>query len=176
MRLRRSCRRWSAAGSRPKRAGSGWRSCRSRRAAAPMMASLFFCSSAWQRGAQPSPSIVWPRTRCGAGRRGTAAIRMRARQRNTRPAALPSPYGGGLGRAYSLSAKRGRCRRPGGSRGPRAPRVRALVGEVLLEPVGEAVALAADRLNRFQFLTIRRYLSLVFAALVLLLLALATWP
>jgi len=33
----------------------------------------------------------------------------------------------------------------------------------------------ADRLNRLQFLTIRRYLSLVFATLVTLLLVLAIW-
>jgi formate hydrogenlyase subunit 3/multisubunit Na+/H+ antiporter MnhD subunit len=38
------------------------------------------------------------------------------------------------------------------------------------------VATAADRLNVLQFLTIRRYLTLVFAALVLLLLVLAIWP
>ena len=35
---------------------------------------------------------------------------------------------------------------------------------------------AADRLNILQFLTIRRYLTLVFTALVLLLLVLAIWP
>jgi hypothetical protein len=38
------------------------------------------------------------------------------------------------------------------------------------------VSLAADRLNHLQFLTIRRYLSLVFLALVVLLLVLAIWP
>ena len=38
-----------------------------------------------------------------------------------------------------------------------------------------AVGFAADRLNRLQFLTIRRYLSLVFATLVTLLLVLAIW-
>jgi len=38
------------------------------------------------------------------------------------------------------------------------------------------VAAVADRLNYLQFLTIRSYLSLVFAALVLLLLVLAIWP
>jgi hydrogenase-4 component B len=35
---------------------------------------------------------------------------------------------------------------------------------------------AADRLNHLQFQTIRRYLSLVFLALVSLLLVLAVWP
>ena len=38
-----------------------------------------------------------------------------------------------------------------------------------------AVGYAADKLNRLQFLTIRRYLSLVFATLVTLLLVLAIW-
>lgn len=42
-------------------------------------------------------------------------------------------------------------------------------------PVAWAVARAAERLNRLQFLTIRQYLSLVFAALVLLLVVLSLW-
>jgi hydrogenase-4 component B len=42
-------------------------------------------------------------------------------------------------------------------------------------PVAQGVAFAADRLNHLQFLTIRRYLSLVFLTLVVLLLALALW-
>jgi hypothetical protein len=37
------------------------------------------------------------------------------------------------------------------------------------------VEYAADRLNHLQFLTIRRYLSLVFTTLVTLLLVLAIW-
>jgi formate hydrogenlyase subunit 3/multisubunit Na+/H+ antiporter MnhD subunit len=43
------------------------------------------------------------------------------------------------------------------------------------EPVAAAVGYAAGRLNVLQFLTIRRYLSLVFLALVSLLLVLALW-
>jgi hypothetical protein len=38
------------------------------------------------------------------------------------------------------------------------------------------VGFAAEKLNALQFLTIRRYLSLVFLALILLLLVLAIWP
>jgi hydrogenase-4 component B len=38
------------------------------------------------------------------------------------------------------------------------------------------VAHAAEKLNRLQFLSIRRYLSLVFLALILLLLVFALWP
>ena len=49
------------------------------------------------------------------------------------------------------------------------------IWEVLYAPIGGAVGFAADRLNQLQFLTIRRYLSLVFVALVVLLLVLAIW-
>jgi hydrogenase-4 component B len=42
-------------------------------------------------------------------------------------------------------------------------------------PLGFAIDCAAGVLNRLQFLTIRSYLSLVFAALVFLLLVIATW-
>ncbi len=50
------------------------------------------------------------------------------------------------------------------------------IWETLYAPISGFVAAAADKLNVLQFLTIRRYLSLVFAALVLLLLVLAAWP
>jgi hypothetical protein len=50
------------------------------------------------------------------------------------------------------------------------------IWEVIYLPVTAAVGFAADRLNRLQFLTIRSYLSLVFTALVALLLMMATWP
>ncbi len=50
------------------------------------------------------------------------------------------------------------------------------IWDVLYAPIAGVVALAADRLNHLQFLTIRQFLSLVFAALVILLLVLAIWP
>ncbi len=50
-----------------------------------------------------------------------------------------------------------------------------LVWEWLYAPIAHAVNFAADRLNHLQFLTIRRYLSLVFLALVALLLVSALW-
>jgi hydrogenase-4 component B len=49
------------------------------------------------------------------------------------------------------------------------------VWEGIYAPIARVVGAAADRLNRLQFLTIRGYLSIVFAALVLLLLVLALW-
>ena len=50
-----------------------------------------------------------------------------------------------------------------------------LIWDWLYMPIYSAVSFAADRFNYLQFLTIRRYLSLVFLALVLLLLVLAIW-
>ena len=50
-----------------------------------------------------------------------------------------------------------------------------LVWEFLYAPAVDAVTLAADRLNRLQFLTIRQFLTLVFSALVILLVVLALW-
>jgi hypothetical protein len=50
-----------------------------------------------------------------------------------------------------------------------------VIWQRLYVPVTGIVAGIADRLNVFQFLTIRRYLSLVFLALVSLLLVLAIW-
>jgi hydrogenase-4 component B len=49
------------------------------------------------------------------------------------------------------------------------------VWEGLYAPIAGLVGFAADWLNQLQFLTIRRYLSLVFATLVTLLLVLAIW-
>jgi formate hydrogenlyase subunit 3/multisubunit Na+/H+ antiporter MnhD subunit len=51
-----------------------------------------------------------------------------------------------------------------------------LIWEAVYAPIAAFIGYAADRLNVLQFLTIRRYLTLVFAALVLLLLVLAIWP
>jgi hypothetical protein len=50
-----------------------------------------------------------------------------------------------------------------------------LAWEWIYDPVVRLVQVLAERLNHLQFLTIRRYLSLVFGALVLLLLVLASW-
>ena len=51
--------------------------------------------------------------------------------------------------------------------------VKLLVG--LYAPLAAGVVIAAERLNHLQFLTIRQYLSLVFVALVGLLLAVSIW-
>jgi NADH:ubiquinone oxidoreductase subunit 5 (subunit L)/multisubunit Na+/H+ antiporter MnhA subunit len=53
--------------------------------------------------------------------------------------------------------------------------LRDLAWDAIYTPVATAVSFAADRLNVLQFLTIRRYLTLVFLALVALLLVLAIW-
>jgi hypothetical protein len=54
--------------------------------------------------------------------------------------------------------------------------LRDLIWDAAYGPIAGFVGTAADRLNVLQFLTIRRYLTLVFTALVLLLLVLAIWP
>jgi hypothetical protein len=50
------------------------------------------------------------------------------------------------------------------------------IWEVLYARIGGSVDYCAGVLNRLQFLSIRQYLSLVFIALVGLLLVLAIWP
>jgi hydrogenase-4 component B len=55
-------------------------------------------------------------------------------------------------------------------------RLRDLVWDLLYQPVVGLVRRAADLFNRYQFLTIRQYLGLVFLVLVLLLFVLALWP
>jgi hypothetical protein len=50
-----------------------------------------------------------------------------------------------------------------------------LIWDGIYAPLAGGVARAADRLNRLQFLTVRQFLSLVFTALVILLLVLAIW-
>jgi NADH:ubiquinone oxidoreductase subunit 5 (subunit L)/multisubunit Na+/H+ antiporter MnhA subunit len=62
---------------------------------------------------------------------------------------------------------------------PRAARLHVRLHDVLWDafyvPIANLVQLAAQRLNKVQFLTIRAYLTLVFAALVVLLMVLAVW-
>jgi len=50
------------------------------------------------------------------------------------------------------------------------------IWDLLYAPLGNGVERAAVQLNRLQFLTIRQYLSVVFGALVTLLVVLASWP
>jgi len=54
--------------------------------------------------------------------------------------------------------------------------MRDLVWDTFYAPIRRGVEFAADKLNYLQFLTIRSYLSLVFVALVSLLLVVAIWP
>ena len=63
---------------------------------------------------------------------------------------------------------------------PRAARltvvIRDLVWEMGYAPVARAIWFTTEKLNHLQFLTIRKYLSLVFLALVALLLRVSLWP
>ena len=53
--------------------------------------------------------------------------------------------------------------------------LRDLIWETAYAPVADGIGYATEKLNSLQFLTIRQYLSLVFTALVILLLVLAIW-
>jgi len=82
-----------------------------------------------------------------------------------------------FGTLVFLARERVEMPRPGDPRPARLHvDLKDLIWDYLYAPVARAVGFAADRLNHLQFLTIRRYLSLVFLALVALLLVLATWP
>jgi hypothetical protein len=66
---------------------------------------------------------------------------------------------------------------PGATRPARLTvKMRDPIWDLAYAPVGRFIEDAATRLNVLQFLTIRRYLTLVFSALVVLLLVLAIWP
>ena len=65
---------------------------------------------------------------------------------------------------------------PGDARAARFDvRLHDVPWELLYLPTARLVSFAADRLNRVQFMTIRGYLTLVFGALVSLLMVLAIW-
>jgi len=53
--------------------------------------------------------------------------------------------------------------------------MRDLIWDTFYAPIARSIGFVTERINVLQFLTIRRYLTLVFAALVFLLLVLATW-
>jgi hypothetical protein len=55
-------------------------------------------------------------------------------------------------------------------------RLRDLTWELLYAPVGGAIWFVSEKLNHLQFLSIRNYLSLVFVALIALLLGVSIWP
>jgi hydrogenase-4 component B len=65
---------------------------------------------------------------------------------------------------------------PGDARAARLHvELRDVLWDTLYEPTARLVRFVAERLNKVQFLTIRAYLTLVFGALVVLLMILAVW-
>ncbi|MFZ5616834.1 MAG: hydrogenase 4 subunit B [Pseudomonadota bacterium] len=91
-------------------------------------------------------------------------------------ASFSQPIRNTLGRIALDAAEKVDMPAPGDLRAARhSVRVRDLVWDALYGRVARIIEFASDRLNALQFLTIRRYLSLVFATLVLLLLGLAAW-
>ena len=110
-------------------------------------------------------------------RPGTAAFPIRARRRSTPAGSFAQPIRRVFGTLRVPGPRaRSTCRRPATPR-RRASRSSCATwsgsGSTRRSPA--LVGCAADRLNHLQFLTIRRYLSLVFVALVVLLLVLALW-
>ncbi len=55
-------------------------------------------------------------------------------------------------------------------------RLRDFAWDLLYAPISRAIWFAAEHLNHLQFLSIRNYLSLVFVALIALLLGVSIWP
>ena len=53
--------------------------------------------------------------------------------------------------------------------------LRDLIWDGIYAPIAAGIAIAGERLNHLQFLTIRQYLSLVFVALIGLLLVVSIW-
>jgi formate hydrogenlyase subunit 3/multisubunit Na+/H+ antiporter MnhD subunit len=108
---------------------------------------------AWDCG-YPEPSPLTQYSAAGFAqpiRRVFGTVAFRARER----VAMPPP---GDSRAAALQVE-----------------LHDLVWDWFYAPVSSAVNFSAQALNHIQFLTIRRFLSLVFVALVLLLLVLALW-
>ena len=86
--------------------------------------------------------------------------------RNIPREASPSRSGACSARCCSAPASRSRCRRRATCSPARfTVKLDDIVWDWLYAPLAESVRLTADRLNVLQFLTIRRYLSLVFATL-----------
>ena len=121
-------------------------------------------------------SIASPPARCGGGRRGDAASPMQRRPRSIRASALPSRSAACSARCCSTPAITSRCRRLATSgRHGCGSNCTTWSGAESMRRLRMPSASLSTRLNRLQFLTIRQYLSLVFATLVTLLLVLAIW-
>ena len=96
---------------------------------------------------------------------------------NIQPAASRSRSAGCSERSSSARPRRFEMPPPGSLAPARITvRLRDLVWEFGYAPIAACVNVAADWLNRVQFLTIRRYLGLVFTVLVVLLLGIAVRP
>ena len=174
----RRCRSCSpAAACRCRRARPGCRSCRSPRAAAPITAC--WCSCSWSRPprSRPSPSIASPPTASGAAPSGIAAFPTPARSTQYSGDSFAQPIRRVFGALVFRAREIGEMPPPGSTAPARfIATVHDPVWDTLYAPLANVVAYTAEKLNVLQFLTIRRYLTLVFAALVLLLLVLAVWP
>ena len=162
----------------PDRRRLALRSCRSPKAAAPITGCWSSSSSRFRLDRCLRHSSAGLATHCAARRPGIAAFPIRARRRNTAPAASPSRSAACLAPSCSAPASIGRhaaARRPAPGAADTS-NCAIWSGTRLTRRSPRRSASPPTRLNVLQFLTIRRYLSLVFLALVILLLVLALWP
>ena len=116
-------------------------------------------SASLRRVAHPSFGLA---TGCAARRRpGIAAIPTRARDAIHRARASPSRSAACSARWCSARARRSTCRRPATMRPARlaVAAARSRLGRALCADRAAPSTVVAERLNRLQFLTIRRYLS-----------------
>ena len=92
------------------------------------------------------------------------------------PASFAQPVRRVFG-TYVFAAEEEVTMPPPGDMRPARLRVRLhdLIWDFLYRPIGRTVTFLAGMLNRLQFLTIRKYLSLVFGLLILLLLVVVVW-
>ena len=133
---------------------------------------LFIAASAWMTAGR---CIASPRTRCAVALPGIAAFPTQPgdaiHRRQLRPADPPRVRHAGIPRPRD-----GDDAAPGDMAPAQIVKtIHDPVWDTVYAPIVAGVTRAADMLNHLQFLTIRRYLGFVFAALVLLLLALALW-
>ena len=135
------------------------------------------CSSRSPHRSRHSSFTASPRMRCAVVPPGAAAFP------DVTPAAQYTAvsFAQPIRRVFGTFAFRAREKvemPPPGATGPARLTVEMhdVIWETFYQPIAGAVGFATERLNHLQFLTIRRYLTLVFLYLVTLLLVLALWP
>ncbi len=117
-----------------------------------------------------------PRAPCAALPLGTAAIRDPSPATQYTADSFAQPLRRVFGEVVLLARERVEMPPPGDARPARMTvTLSDLVWDVIYAPISGWISYASEQLNYLQFLTIRQYLSLVFVALVGLLLTVSLW-